>query len=210
MMTERKNKNGGNMKRLILVSALFFVAFGSYAYATEENATTTTEVTTKEVPAKVEVQHEGPGSNIFQIVLGPMINVKDWGPNQFSVGATFGGKYIRLGLGYAHSGSLNAYRPYLLLDIPFTFDVGTQSSFAIGPIVDVGPSFGFINGQKVIDVMMVGFGLDLKFYFNRTLGISLSPVHFSNSFANYTSGGTGWTKGYKMSYDLLFSLLLRF
>ena len=197
------------MKRLILVSALFFIAFGSYAYATEEK--TTTEVKTTETPAKEEVQRQEPGSNIFQVVLGPMINVKDWGPNQFSVGAAFGGKYIRLGLGYAHTGSFNAYRPYLLLDIPFTLaNIGSQGSIAIGPTVDVGPSFGFINGQKVIDIMMVGFGLDIKFYFNKMVGVSLSPIHFSDSFANYTTGGTGWTKGYRMSYDLLFSLLLRF
>jgi len=58
--------------------------------------------------------------------------------------------------------------------------------------------------------MMVGFGLDLKLYFNSMMGVSFSPIHFSNSFAQYRSDGTGWTKGYRMSYDLLFSFILRF
>jgi len=192
------------MKRFILVSAMFLVAFGSYAYAATEE--TTKEVTTtKDVPAKEEVKSDEPGNTVLQFLVGPMIGVKNWGANQFAIGADFGGKYIRFGMEYARGGSMNTYRPFFLLDIPFSF-----GPIALGPIVDVGPSFGFINGTKVIDVMMIGFGLDIKFYFSKMFGVSLSPIHFSNSFAQYTTGGPGWTKGYKMSYDLLFSLLLRF
>jgi len=194
------------MKKLVLVSAMLFVAFGSYAYAAEEKVTKETTITTKEAPAKEKAE---PGNNILQLMVGPMVNIKDWGPNQFFIGAAFGGKYMRLGLGYARAsttlGTMNSYRPFLLIDVPFTF-----GSFAIGPTLDIGPSFGFVGGQKVVDVMMIGFGLDIKWYFNNMVGIALSPIHFSNSFANYTTGGTGWTKGYKMSYDLLFSFILRF
>ena len=200
------------MKRFILVSAMFLVAFGSYAYAateetTNKEVTTTTkeEVPAKEVPAKQEVKSDESRNTVFQVLVGPMIGIKDWGPNRFALGAAFGGKYLRFGLEYARGGSMNTYRPFALLDIPFSF-----GPFAIGPIVDVGPSFGFVNGTKVIDVMMVGFGLDIKFYFSDMVGVSLSPIHFSNSFTTYTSGGTGWTKGYRLSYDLLFSLILRF
>jgi hypothetical protein len=188
------------MKKLILTCTALFVLFGSYAYAAD-----------KEKDAQKDERE--PGSSIVQIVVGPMIDVKDWGANQFALGLTMGGKYIRFGLGYNHAstafGSMNAFRPYLLIDVPFSFDIGKQSSLAIGPIIDFGPSFGFVAGQKLIDVMQLGFGLDVKFYFNDSLGVSIAPVHFTNSFATYTTGGPGFTKQYRMTYDLLFSFLLR-
>jgi len=185
------------MKKLILTCIALFVLFGSYAYAAD----------------KEQKDEREPGSSIVQVVLGPMIDAKDWGANQFALGLTMGGKYFRFGLGYSHASvsgsSMNSFKPYLLIDVPFSFDVGRKSSIAIGPVIDFGPSFGFMGGQKIIDVMQLGFGLDAKFYFNDTFGVSVSPVHFTNSFATYTVGGTGLTKQYRMTYDLLFSFLLR-
>lgn len=187
------------MKKIIFTCAALFVLFGSYAYAAEAE--------------KEQKDERDPGSSIFQVVFGPMRDAKDWGSNEFALGLTMGGKYFRFGLGYSHASvataSMNSFKPYLLIDIPFSFDIGQKSSLAIGPIIDFGPSFGFVAGQKVIDVMQLGFGLDVKFYFNDSLGVSLAPVHFTNSFATYTTGGPGLIKKHRMTYDLLFSFLLR-
>ena len=187
------------MKKLILTATVLFVLFGSYAYAADKE--------------KEQQDERDPGSSIVQFVLGPMIDAKDWGANQFALGLTMGGKYFRFGLGYSHAstsvGSLNSFKPYLLIDIPFSFDIGRKSSLAIGPIIDFGPSFGFVAGEKLIDVMQLGFGLDVKFYFSDRFGVSISPIHFTNSFATYVTGGPGFTKQHRMTYDVLFSLLMR-
>jgi len=112
------------MKRLILVSAMFFVGLSSYAYASDEKGAKDKEAKDTK---KEEVRSEDPGT-LLQVTVGPMIDIKNWGDNQFSIGAAFGGKHMRLGLGYARAGAMNSYRPYLLLDLPFTFHFGSQSS----------------------------------------------------------------------------------
>ena len=150
------------------------------------------------------------------MLLGPSFDIKNWGSNPFTLGLTFGGKTFRFGVSYIHSSvlgtTINSVRPYLLIDIPFTFDVGKKGQLAIGPIIDFGPAFGFGGGAKIIDVLMLGYGLDVKYYFNNNIGVSFSPVHFSNSFATYTmaGGANSFSKQFRMTYDLLFSFLLRF
>ena len=187
------------MKKLLLTCTALFVLFGSYAYAADKE--------------KEQKDEREPGSSIVQFVLGPRIDAKDWGANEFVLGLTMGGKYFRFGLGYSHASyasvSVNSFKPYFLIDVPFSFEIGRKSSLAIGPIIDFGPSFGFAAGQKIIDIMQLGFGLDVKFYFNDTFGVSVAPVHFTDSFATYTTGGAGLVKQFRMSYDLLFSFLMR-
>lgn len=196
-------------KTLIAVTALFVLLGTTSVYAAEEK---------KDVTAKAEAttEREEPGSSIFQVILGPSFDIKNWGSNPFSVGLAFGGKTFRFGVSYVHSSilgvSVNGVRPYLIIDIPFTFDIGRKGQLAIGPIIDFGPAFAFGGGAKMVDVMVLGYGLDVKYYFNNTIGASLTPVHFSNSFATYTTGGGiagTFTKQFRMTYDLFFSFLLR-
>ena len=80
---------------------------------------------------------------------------------------------------------------------------------AIVPTIDFGPELGFINGTKVIDFAILGFGLKTKFYFTEHFGAAITPFHLSTSFATYTTGGLGVVRQTRMTYDLLFSLLLR-
>jgi len=183
------------MKKFVLIAGIVFFAFSSISYAKSQKADDENE--------------GGQKSSILQVIVGPMIDVKNWGANYFTAGLAVGGKYFRFGLSYAGGGGIKVVRPFAMIDIPFTFNMGEVSQLAIGPIIDFGPSFGFAPAAKVIDVMVLGFGLDVKFYFNDSLGVSLTPVHFSNSFATYTTGGGGLVKQYRMSYDLLFSFILR-
>ena len=179
------------MKKILIALTLVSVLFGSYAHASSDDR----------------------GNNVFQLIIGPMIDVRDWGANQFTMGINYGGKYVRFGVNYgrmsANNVTMNAFKPYFLIDIPFSFDIGQKSQLAIGPVIDFGPSFGFAAGEKIIDVMQLGYGLDVKFYFNDNIGLSVTPIHFTDSFATYTTGGIGFTKQFRMSYDLLFSFLLR-
>ncbi|MFH1223498.1 MAG: hypothetical protein V1647_04050 [Pseudomonadota bacterium] len=188
------------MKKFVLIVGVLFLAFSSLSYAKSSH---------KHTDDEEEDDTDSSPSSILQIVTGPMIDVKNFGSNFYMAGITVGGKYKRFGLAYAQGGGLKSVRPYLLIDIPFTFNTGEVSQMAIGPIIDIGPAIGFAAGQKIIDVMQVGFGLDVKFYFNDSIGLSLSPVHFTSSFATYTTGGTGLVKQFRMTYDILFSFLLR-
>lgn len=204
------------MRKILLTCTAIFVLFGAsavYAAAADK----------KDATAKTEATDErtDPGNTIVQVVLGPMFDIKDWGSTPFKLGLTFGGKTFRFGVDYMRSSisaggasvTVNSVRPYMLIDIPFTFDIGKKSQLAIGPMIDFGPAFGFASGGKLIDVMILGYGVDVKYYFNNNIGVSLTPVHFSNSFATYMTGtgiaGT-FTKKFRMTYDLLFSFLLRF
>jgi hypothetical protein len=199
------------MRKILLACTAIVVLFSAsavYAAAEKKDATAKSEDTTERTE---------PGNTIVQVVLGPSFDVKNWGSNPFSLGLTFGGKTFRFGVSYIHSSALgvtiNSARPYMLIDIPFTFDIGRKSQLAIGPMIDFGPAFGFGGGAKIIDVMMLGYGIDVKYYFNNNIGVSLSPVHFENSFATYTTAGGiagTFTKQFRMTYDLLFSFLLRF
>jgi hypothetical protein len=200
------------MRKILIAFTAIFVLFGASAvYAAAEEK--------KDVSAKAETTDKRvePGNTIVQVVLGPMFDIKNWGSNPFTLGLTFGGKTFRFGVSYIHSSvagvTVNSARPYMLIDIPFSFDIGQKSQLAIGPVIDFGPAFGFGGGAKLIDVMILGYGLDVKYYFNNNIGVSLTPVHFSNSFTTYTTGGGiagTFTKQFRMTYDLLFSFLLRF
>lgn len=151
-------------------------------------------------------------SSEFGIVLGPKLNVKN-STNQFTIGIMGGGKYLKYGISYARFSitgvKVNAFRPYMGIEIPFGFDIASESELLIGPMFDLGPAFAFGGGQKMIDVMQIGYGMFVKFYFSETFGVGMTPVHFTNSFATYTTGGIGLQKQTTMTYDLLFSFLMR-
>ncbi len=140
----------------------------------------------------------------FEFLLGPKIDVKNYDANFFTTGIAYGGKFIKFGINYSRAKPINAFRPYMMIDIPMGF-----GNFVVAPTIDFGPEIGFSSGKKIIDVMVLGFGLKTQYYFTDTLGVGLTPVHFSNSFATYTTGGTKFVKQYRMSYDLFFSLLLK-
>ncbi|MEI6093665.1 MAG: hypothetical protein WCQ47_08340 [bacterium] len=144
----------------------------------------------------------------FELLFGPRIDVKNYGTNFFTAGMAYGGKYIKLGINYSHASpanvSFNAFKPYIMIDIPLEF-----GNLVIAPTIDFGPEFGFMAGQKTIDVMTLGFGVKAQYYFTDLFGVGFTPVHFTDSFATYTTGGPGFTKQFRMSYDLFFSLLLK-
>ena len=144
----------------------------------------------------------------FELLFGPKLDVKNNNSNFFTAGMAFGGDYIKFGINYSHanpaSTSFNAFKPYIMIDIPMEF-----GNFVIAPTIDFGPEIGFIAGQKTIDIMVLGFGLKTQYYFTDMIGIGVTPVHFSNSFATYTTGGVGLVKEYRMTYDLFFSLLMK-
>ena len=144
----------------------------------------------------------------LEFLLGPRIDVTNYGTNFFTTGLAYGGKYLKFGLNYSHASpanvSYNGFKPYVMIDIPLGF-----GGFAIAPTIDLGPEIGFAAGRKIIDVMVLGFGLKAQYYFTDMLGVGITPVHFSNSFATYTTGVPGFVKQHRMSYDLFFSLLLK-
>ena len=153
------------------------------------------------------------GGSRFEFLFGPRFDVKNYGVNFFTAGMAVGGKYIKFGVNYSHASpagaSFNAFKPYLMIDIPFGFNVGSNGLFVIAPTIDFGPEFGFMAGQKTIDVFVLGYGLKTQYYFTHTFGVGLTPFHLSNSFATWTSGGSGLTRQTRISYDLFFSLLLK-
>ena len=148
----------------------------------------------------------------LELLFGPKFDVKNWA-NQFTVGMAVGGEYIKLGFNYSHASpagvSANMLKPYLLGEIPIFFMLGKTTEMAIAPTIDFGPEFGFINGVKVIDFAQLGFGLKTKFYFTEHFGVAVTPFHLTTSFATYTTGGTGIVRLTRMTYDLLFSVLLK-
>ena len=149
----------------------------------------------------------------LELLIGQRLDLRDYNTNFFAAGLAFGGKYLKLGINYSHAspavGSYNGFRPYLMVDLPFGFSIGNNSELVIAPTIDFGPEIGFIAGEKVIDIMMLGFGLKTQFYFNDSIGVGLTPFHMSTSFGTYTTGGPGFTRQTRMTYDLFFSLLYR-
>jgi hypothetical protein len=150
------------------------------------------------------------------LVIGPVFNIKN-SAGQFAVGLVGGGKYLKYGINYSHfsetvnnvSSGVNSFKPYFLIEIPFSFDIASRSQLILGPMIDFGPSFSFASGYKVIDVMQLGYGLFVKYYFTNTFGLGMTPFHMTNSFATYTTGGGGFVKQSRMTYDLFFSILFR-
>lgn len=177
----------------------------------------------------VAVSYSSVQASEVELMFGPKINVKNWF-NQFNVGLAFGGEYFKYGFSYSHaspsallgttvaSASSNAIKMMFIIDVPFTFKVGEVSTLSVGPTIDFGPEFSFLSATvgattataKMIDLMTLGFGLKVKYYFSENFGVAFTPVHFTNSFAYYATGGTGFTKQYRMTYDLLFSALFKF
>ncbi len=151
-------------------------------------------------------------SSEVELLFGPRFDVKNWA-NQFTVGMAVGGEYIKLGFNYSHVSqagiSANMLKPYLLGEIPFSFKLGQVTEMAIVPTIDFGPEIGFTSGAKIIDFAQLGFGLKTKFYFTEHFGVAVTPFHLTTSFATYTTGGTGIVRMTRMTYDLLFSLLLK-
>ena len=148
----------------------------------------------------------------FELLFGPRFNVKNYA-GMFAVGAAFGGKYVKFGFNYSHGSiatvGFNMIKPYVMIDIPFGFKIGSSTEMRIGPTIDFGPEVGFAAGQKSIDFIVLGFGLKAQIFFTDTFGVGITPFHLSNSFASYTSGGLGVVRQTRMTYDLYFSLLLK-
>jgi hypothetical protein len=152
----------------------------------------------------------------FELLFGPRFNVKNYA-GMFAVGGAFGGKYVKFGFNYSHGSQnflgtnvgFNMIKPYVMIDIPIGFNIGSSTEMRIIPTIDFGPEIGFMAGEKVIDFMVLGFGIKAQIYFTDTFGVGITPFHLSNSFASYTTGGTGVDKTYRMTYDLYFSLLMK-
>lgn len=180
-------------KKLIFISVL--ASFCAFAYASDERSEWDSEM---------------------GLVIGPKFNVKN-SAGQFTVGLIGGGKYFKYGVNYSHFSTtvgatnvgVNAFKPYFLIEIPFSFDIASASQIIIGPMIDFGPEFSFASGYKQIDVMQLGYGLFVKYYFTNSIGVGITPFHMTNSFATYTTGGGGFVKQTRMTYDLLFSILFR-
>ncbi|MEI6079706.1 MAG: hypothetical protein WCQ53_03605 [bacterium] len=196
------------MKKFLKVILVIFALSATSAYAKSSKA--------DETSSKTEVssdRDDSDGGSRFELLFGPRFDVKNYGVNFFTAGMAVGGKYIKFGVNYSHASpagvSFNAFKPYLMIDIPFGFDIGSNGLLVIAPTIDFGPEFGFIAGQKTVDVLVLGYGLKTQYYFTHTFGVGLTPFHLSNSFATWTSGGTGLTRQTRISYDLFFSLLLK-
>ena len=148
----------------------------------------------------------------FELLFGPRFDVKN-STGQFMVGGAFGGKYVKFGFNYSHATvnntGVNFIKPYVMIDIPFGFNIGSSTEMRIIPTIDFGPEIGFVAGQKSIDFLVLGFGLKAQIFFTDTVGVGITPFHLSNSFASYTTGGTGVVRQTRMTYDLYFSLLLK-
>lgn len=176
-------------KKLFLV--LVLASFCSVSYAASENDDWSSEA---------------------GLVIGPKFNIKN-SSTQFAIGIVGGGKYLKYGINYSHYSILgtgiNAFKPYFLIEIPFGFDVGSKGEILIGPMIDFGPEFAFGGGAKIIDVVQLGYGFFVKYYFNDTFGVGMTPFHMTNSFAYYQTGGAGFNKLSRMTYDLFFSVLFR-
>ncbi len=148
----------------------------------------------------------------FELLFGPRFDVKN-SARMFAVGGAFGGKYVKFGFNYSHANVNNVgfsfIKPYLMIDIPFGFNIGSSTEMRIIPTVDFGPEIGFAAGQKSIDFIVLGFGLKTQIFFSETFGVGITPFHLSNSFASYTSGGIGVVRQTRITYDLYFSLLMK-
>jgi hypothetical protein len=148
----------------------------------------------------------------FDFALGGVFNIHDTFTN-LAVVPSIGGEYVKFSMGY-FLGSLmgitvHSFSPRINVHIPFTYKFGQNKSFALGPMIDVGPSFSMGGGLKQIDFASVGIGLKTKIFFNEKLGIGVVPVHVTMHFANWTSGDIGTVKNFALSYDVLVSLILR-
>lgn len=184
------------MKRSAVLAGMVFLILSNLSYASD------VDTGNDEIP-----------NSLFQIVLGPGLDLKDWGAKQTIFGIVVGDKNVRFGMSYSYEkigDGINMVRPYIVVDYPFTYVTGEESQIDIGPIFDLGPEVGFTTGSKIVDVGVLGIGMDVKYYFNNNIGVSLTPIHFSNSFATYNSGGAGFVTKYRMSYDLLFSFIMRY
>lgn len=141
----------------------------------------------------------------FQI--GPKINIRGW-ITQFMIMPTIGTENIKGGLEVSFRGATRL-RPTFIYEHPFYFEVADEMYFGVGPIIDLGPSFSFANGNTAISFMDIGLGCKTRFFFNENVGVTFTPVHFSMAFAAWGSGGAGVATGFLMTYDLMFGFIYR-
>jgi hypothetical protein len=148
----------------------------------------------------------------FEFGLGPSINVKD-AVTSFAVMPSVGSKFIRFGLLYQVGSvagiTLQGIAPRIIIEYPFEFNLSNDHSWTVGPVMDFGPGFAFGGGLKSISFCDLGFGAKFNYFFNKSVGVSVVPLHLGMSFASWTSGGVGVTTGLAMVYDLFFSFVYR-
>ncbi|MBN1114493.1 MAG: hypothetical protein JXA66_04070 [Oligoflexia bacterium] len=146
----------------------------------------------------------------FELRVGPRFSIKN-SVTQISTGFAIGGEYVKFLFDYSYGGSTNFIRPALLVDVPFYLGIGDSLTLGLGPTFDIGPAFGFSGGATAIFFAPVGLGMKTLFFFNDNIGIGFTPVHFTMSFASaiIAGGSSGVVTVTQVSYDLMFSFVLR-
>jgi hypothetical protein len=148
----------------------------------------------------------------FEGLIGPNIDMKDWGGHQFGMDLKLGKGDILSGLlGFAFGGLNSAQiKLGLAIDIPFYFTFSKPNDFAMGPSFDVGPRFGFGGAAGTgIDFLNIGFGLRTAYKISNSFGVVANLIHFSTSFVAWNSNA-GVNSNFAMAYDMRFGVFYLF
>ena len=177
------------MKKLVLISMLVCMGFA--------------------VSSSAEARHYDRWK--LEGLLGPNIDVRQWGGHQFAMDLKFGkGDMLSGLLGFAFGGVNSAQiKLGLAVDIPFYFTFSKPNDFAVGPTFNAGPKFGFGRIGTAIDFMNIGFGVRTAYRITDSFGVVAKLANFSMSFAGWARGA-GVNTGFSMAYDMRFGVFYLF
>ena len=148
----------------------------------------------------------------FEGLVGPNIDLRNWGGTQFGMDLKLGkGDMLSGLLGFAFGGANSVQMKLgVNIDIPFYFTFSKPRDFAVGPTFDAGPRFGFGGGLGTsIDFLNLGFGVRTAYKINDSFGVVANLIHFSMSFVGWASGA-GVNSNFAMAYDMRFGVFYLF
>ncbi|MFH1223306.1 MAG: hypothetical protein V1647_03065 [Pseudomonadota bacterium] len=136
----------------------------------------------------------------FEPTIGPMIGIKNM-DHRFAMNFKMGKEMIGGQLSMAFLGTPKVLiRPAFTFEYPFYFTFSKSKDFALGPTVDVGPSFGF-SGATAISFFDIGFGVRTAYQITNTFGVVAELFHMTMSFARWVSG-VGTSSTFALTYDI--------